>query len=522
MAKSAGSSQLFTATPQTGFTVDQWTLDGAVVQTGGDTFRLENIQANHELAVSFRSNTPPDTGLALFSTRVAGLVDAKVSRPDGAGAGAGAHAQLLLVKDDDEILPLLPLTTFRDTSEDAAYYVENVDVSVPGRKPGEQVTLRMIAWVGESFDRAELRGQSKDITLVLGGGILPPSNLVGLEGFALSAPAGESIPLIVEQPKSLDARPGSEVSFSVKAVGSGPLKYQWQHDGKPIQGATSARLSVKAVKLNEGKYAVVVSNSIGSTTSAAAQLKVKKHREAGDFDDDGNTDILLLGADRTLAFWLMNGTSIRHGVAPFRMAEGWMIVGSGDFNNDGKTDLLLQDKDGALAFWLMDGTSITHGVIPLRLPAGWQIAATGDFNNDEQTDILLQDREGSLAFWLMDGTSVAEAVTAPFTLPESWKIIGAGDFNNDGETDILLRHSSRSLGFWLMEGTTIKQGLARLRVPEGWQVVRLGDFNQDGQTDLMLRHSDRWIAFWFMNGMDISSTDVPMQQPEGWEILGED
>lgn len=63
----AGSSLAFTATPNTGFGVNQWLLDGNVVQNGGTTFQLNNIQANHTVAVTFNQTTlsPLSQNLAL-------------------------------------------------------------------------------------------------------------------------------------------------------------------------------------------------------------------------------------------------------------------------------------------------------------------------------------------------------------------------------------------------------------------------------------------------------------------------
>nr|WP_244889684.1 DUF1566 domain-containing protein [Legionella jamestowniensis] len=63
----AGSSLTFTATPNTGFGVNQWLLDGNVVQNGGTTFQLNNIQANHTVAVTFGQATlsPLSQNLAL-------------------------------------------------------------------------------------------------------------------------------------------------------------------------------------------------------------------------------------------------------------------------------------------------------------------------------------------------------------------------------------------------------------------------------------------------------------------------
>ena len=52
--KDYGSSQLFTATPTTGYEVDKWTLDGADAQTGGNTYTLSTITATHTVAVSFK------------------------------------------------------------------------------------------------------------------------------------------------------------------------------------------------------------------------------------------------------------------------------------------------------------------------------------------------------------------------------------------------------------------------------------------------------------------------------------
>ncbi len=48
-----GSNLVFTATPNAGFQVNQWFLDGIAVQTGGTTYNLVNINANHTVSVTF-------------------------------------------------------------------------------------------------------------------------------------------------------------------------------------------------------------------------------------------------------------------------------------------------------------------------------------------------------------------------------------------------------------------------------------------------------------------------------------
>jgi hypothetical protein len=63
----AGSSLAFTATPDSGFGVTQWLLDGTLVQNGGTTYLLNNIQSDHQLEVNFGQSTltPLTQSLAL-------------------------------------------------------------------------------------------------------------------------------------------------------------------------------------------------------------------------------------------------------------------------------------------------------------------------------------------------------------------------------------------------------------------------------------------------------------------------
>ena len=50
----SGESLVFTAGPDTGYEVDKWSLDDVVVQTGGLSYTLDNIQADHTVKVTFK------------------------------------------------------------------------------------------------------------------------------------------------------------------------------------------------------------------------------------------------------------------------------------------------------------------------------------------------------------------------------------------------------------------------------------------------------------------------------------
>ena len=49
----SGSNLNFSATPNSGYSVSQWSVDGSVVQTGGGSYTLNNVTANHSLSVTF-------------------------------------------------------------------------------------------------------------------------------------------------------------------------------------------------------------------------------------------------------------------------------------------------------------------------------------------------------------------------------------------------------------------------------------------------------------------------------------
>lgn len=88
-------------------------------------------------------------------------------------------------------------------------------------------------------------------------------------------------PEIALQPSSAEILVGQSVSLQVTAAGKLPLIYQWQKDGTNlvntarVAGADTAQLTISGLQTNDsGSYRVVVTNSFGTATSAAATLSV--------------------------------------------------------------------------------------------------------------------------------------------------------------------------------------------------------------------------------------------------------
>ncbi len=86
-----------------------------------------------------------------------------------------------------------------------------------------------------------------------------------------------SAPTITTQPANTTVTAPAAASFSVVAAGDAPLSYQWRRNGVDIGGATSTSyvLNPTAVIDSGSQFSVVVSNAIGSVTSANATLTVQ-------------------------------------------------------------------------------------------------------------------------------------------------------------------------------------------------------------------------------------------------------
>jgi len=83
------------------------------------------------------------------------------------------------------------------------------------------------------------------------------------------------MPMITAQPQSATVTAGAAVQFSVTSAADPAPTYQWYFNGSAISGATAATYSLTSAQAaHAGDYTVVVTNSVGSVTSAKATLTV--------------------------------------------------------------------------------------------------------------------------------------------------------------------------------------------------------------------------------------------------------
>ncbi len=151
--------------------------------------------------------------------------------------------------------------------------------------------------------------------------------VTNFSGSATSAVANltvsEAAPTITTQPQDLTVIPTQPTAFSVVAVGSEPLSYQWYYNTNSLlTNATSSTLTISNVQPGDaGIYSVIVSNPIGTAASSNAVLTVNTNPVAPIFilqpaaltarvGDKANFSGAAIGTQPIAYQWNANGAPI--------------------------------------------------------------------------------------------------------------------------------------------------------------------------------------------------------------------
>jgi hypothetical protein len=158
--------------------------------------------------------------------------------------------------------------------------------------------------------------------------ILPVSILLVLCGL-LAACAGTSsapatAPVITAQPANAAVTVGQSATFTVAAVGTAPLSYQWTKNGMSV-GTNSATYTTAATASsdNGAKIQVMVSNSKGSAPSSIATLTVNVAATKPSITTQPANVTVAVGQTATF-------TVVANGTAPltYQWTKGGMNVGT--------------------------------------------------------------------------------------------------------------------------------------------------------------------------------------------------
>ena len=269
-------------------------------------------------------------------------------------------------------------------------------------------------------------------------------------------------------------------------------------------------------------------NSTDTDARIEAQASHVQPLPQPNFNGDLHSDLLWQNSNGQGSVWEMNGNTLigGGGVSP-NPGPGWKAIGAGDFNDDGHSDILFQNtSSGQASIWEMSGNTLMGGgpVSPNPGPA-WKAIGTGDFNDDGRADILFQNASsGQVSIWEMNGnTLVGGGPVSPNPGP-TWKAIGTGDFNADGYSDILFQNaSSGQVSIWEMNGNTLVGGGPVSPNPgPAWKPIGTGDFDGDGHSDILFQNtSSGQASIWEMNGNTlIGGGPVSPNPGPTWKAIG--
>ena len=253
-----------------------------------------------------------------------------------------------------------------------------------------------------------------------------------------------------------------------------------------------------------------------------------------DFNNDGFADLLLTGyspASGNATAKLYRNTG---GTGFVEMAAGLPGVTDGaaawgDYDNDGDLDLLLTGVDSALEpitrLYRNDGGSfVNSGVALPGVFAG--AAAFGDYNNDGRLDILVTgfDYTFDPQSWVLRNAGGGAFINAPAGLPGvGFSSAAWGDFDNDGYLDVALAgedltftpisriyHNNGGTGF--SDTGVVLPGAAL-------GTLAVGDFNRDSLLDLLLGGDDyasNIVTRVYRN--DCAPTNMPPSAPGNLQV----
>ncbi|HUR47359.1 MAG TPA: lamin tail domain-containing protein [Candidatus Saccharimonadales bacterium] len=209
------------------------------------------------------SATNSSLSLTNVQSGQAGLYQITISNPTGAVSGS-----ILLDVKQPPLIVQQPSSKI-SAAGSSTYFGVAVQGSVPLTYQWYKNNISLPGQNGPSILLTNLAAANEGTYLVV---------ITNAYGSVTSSPASLTLnaaPFITQNPQGTNVFVGADVFFSVSAVGSQPLLYQWRVGNTSIPNATSPTLTLNNVQLSDaGNYSVRVQNGVGSVTSLVAVLNV--------------------------------------------------------------------------------------------------------------------------------------------------------------------------------------------------------------------------------------------------------
>jgi predicted nucleotidyltransferase len=283
-----------------------------------------------------------------------------------------------------------------------------------------------------------------------------------------------------------------QTSISLTGVYSSSVAWgDYDNDGDLdilMNGDTGGYTSfTKLYKNNSGSFVPITTNLYNTDFGSVAW---------GDFDNDGDLDILLTGFPFTAKVYRNDGSDTFTDIGAFLTSVDYSSAVWGDYDNDGDLDILLSGSnnsgdDPVIKIYQNNGgvfTEISAGLTPVV----WSSVAWGDYDNDGDLDILLTGRSGRYGainskIFRNDGNNIFTDINAGL-LGVYYSSVAWGDYDNDGDLDVMLAGWNGSVDVAKIYRNDnglfidINTGLTGVRSCS----VAWGDYDNDGDLDILL------------------------------------
>ena len=254
-----------------------------------------------------------------------------------------------------------------------------------------------------------------------------------------------------------------------------------------------------------------------------------------DFDGDGHLDLFLADGGPRGGIALLRNTgrgkfedvTQKAGLDPKLHA---IACAAGDFDNDGFTDLTVTSADRVLLFRNQGDGTLKDVTDPagLRAPSAPLALTFVDYDHDGDLDLFVTSREsGKNSVWRNNGNNTFTEVSADLGLTIATPMFGVTptDFNNDRAIDLVFAAGKPELFLNPREG---KWTLAPLwdsaTLPPAKGAIAL-DFDKDGWMDLALAHDGApGITLWRnVNGKSVEQVKLPIANwRRAWGVIALD
>lgn len=222
-------------------------------------------------------------------------------------------------------------------------------------------------------------------------------------------------PALVAPLLNQSAVPGSSVTFGASYLAKPPaVAFQWRKNGANIPGATSAVLTLANVQAADtGDYSVVMTNSAGTTTTAAATLtlhgppsiSIQPSAQAVAAGGTATFSVVASGAPAPAYQWLFNGAAVSGATSATLTVRNVQPANTGNYSVR-VSNSLGEITSAVVALTIAPPPVITTQPVPLAIIAGeaanLRVVATGTAPLSYQ--------------WRKDGTNVTGATAATFSI----------------------------------------------------------------------------------------------------------